>query len=128
MTYFDLGPYSRKITTSSPDAQIWFDRGLNWLFGFNHAEAIKCFQKALAHDGASNPSAKSVVHGAMTWFANYGANPLLWLAPLLAVAGAALAWLMRARRMLAFLCSGFASAAVIATAVNSAAPSRLMSS
>jgi tetratricopeptide (TPR) repeat protein len=51
MTYFDLGPYSRKITTSSPDAQVWFDRGLNWLFGFNHYEAIKCFQKALSHDG-----------------------------------------------------------------------------
>ncbi|WKA28935.1 tetratricopeptide repeat protein [Bradyrhizobium roseum] len=51
MTYFDLGPYSRNVTTSSPDAQIWFDRGLNWLFGFNHYEAIKCFQKALGHDG-----------------------------------------------------------------------------
>jgi hypothetical protein len=50
MTYFDLGPYSRKITTSSPDAQLWFDRGLNWVFGFNHGEAIKCFRKALQHD------------------------------------------------------------------------------
>jgi tetratricopeptide (TPR) repeat protein len=50
MAYFDLGPYSRKITTSSPDAQLWFDRGLNWMFGFNHGEAIKCFQKALQHD------------------------------------------------------------------------------
>ena len=38
------------ITTTSPDAQLWFDRGLNWLFGFNHAEAIKCFGKALEHD------------------------------------------------------------------------------
>ena len=50
MSYFDLGPYSRKVTTTSPDAQLWFDRGLNWLFGFNHGEAIKCFQKALKHD------------------------------------------------------------------------------
>src|ERR1700759_1203954 len=50
MTYFDLGPYSRKITTSSSDAQLWFDRGLNWVFGFNHGEAIKCFRKALQHD------------------------------------------------------------------------------
>ena len=50
MTYFDLGPYSRKITTSSPETQLWFDRGLNWLFGFNHGEAIKCFQRALDHD------------------------------------------------------------------------------
>jgi tetratricopeptide (TPR) repeat protein len=50
-TYFDLGPYSRKVTTSAPEAQLWFDRGLNWLFGFNHGEAIKCFRKALDHDG-----------------------------------------------------------------------------
>src|ERR1700752_1458499 len=50
MTYFDLGPYSRNITTSSPEAQLWFDRGLNWLFGFNHGEAIKCFQRALDCD------------------------------------------------------------------------------
>jgi tetratricopeptide (TPR) repeat protein len=50
MTYFDLGTYSRKITTTSSDAQLWFDRGLNWIFGFNHGEAIKCFKKALEHD------------------------------------------------------------------------------
>lgn len=50
MTYFDLGPYSRKVTTTSPDAQTWFDRGLNWMFGFNHGEAMKCFQKAVDHD------------------------------------------------------------------------------
>lgn len=50
MTYFDLGAYSRKISTSSPEAQLWFDRGLNWVFGFNHAEAIKCFRKALERD------------------------------------------------------------------------------
>ncbi|MGE0768203.1 MAG: tetratricopeptide repeat protein [Hyphomicrobiaceae bacterium] len=50
MEYFDLGSYSRKVTTSSAEAQVWFDRGLNWLFGFNHGEAIKCFGKALGHD------------------------------------------------------------------------------
>lgn len=50
MTYYDLGAYSRRITTSSPEAQLWFDRGLNWLYGFNHAEAIKCFGEALKHD------------------------------------------------------------------------------
>lgn len=27
---YDLGPYSRTVTTSSVDAQRWFDRGLNW--------------------------------------------------------------------------------------------------
>ena len=50
MTYYDLGAYSRPITTNSAEAQVWFDRGLNWVFGFNHAEAIKCFGKALEQD------------------------------------------------------------------------------
>jgi tetratricopeptide (TPR) repeat protein len=50
MTYYDLGAYSRPITTKSAEAQVWFDRGLNWVFGFNHAEAIKCFGKALGQD------------------------------------------------------------------------------
>ena len=50
MTYYDLGAYTRSITTKSPDAQIWFDRGLNWVFAFNHEEAIKCFAKALERD------------------------------------------------------------------------------
>src|SRR5499433_529020 len=50
MDYYDLGPYSRKITTAVPEAQLWFDRGLNWLYGFNHAEAIACFKKALERD------------------------------------------------------------------------------
>ena len=50
MEYFDLGPYCRKVTTSSDGAQLWFDRGLNWLFGFNHGEAVKCFKKAIEHD------------------------------------------------------------------------------
>ena len=50
MTYYDLGAYSRPITTKSSEAPVWFDRGLNWIFGFNHAEAIKCFGKALEQD------------------------------------------------------------------------------
>lgn len=50
MDYYDLGAYSRPVTTKSAEAQVWFDRGLNWLFGFNHAEAIKCFAKAAEHD------------------------------------------------------------------------------
>jgi tetratricopeptide (TPR) repeat protein len=52
MDYYDLGAYSHPITTKSSEAQVWFDRGLNWVFGFNHAEAIKCFGKALEHDPA----------------------------------------------------------------------------
>jgi tetratricopeptide (TPR) repeat protein len=47
---YDLGPYSRKVTTASPDAQRWFDRGLNWCFGYHHEEAVACFEKALEID------------------------------------------------------------------------------
>jgi tetratricopeptide (TPR) repeat protein len=45
-----LGVYSRKVTTTSADAQRWFDRGLNWCFGYHHEEAVACFQKALEID------------------------------------------------------------------------------
>jgi len=48
--YYDLGNHRRAVTTSSSDAQIWFDRGLNWTYGFNHGEAIACFQRAIEHD------------------------------------------------------------------------------
>ena len=48
--YYDMGDHSRPISTTSPEAQVWFDRGLNWTYGFNHEEAIKCFQKVLEHD------------------------------------------------------------------------------
>ena len=50
MSYYDLGDFSRSITTNSPEAQLWFDRGLNWVYGYNHGEAVACFQKALEHD------------------------------------------------------------------------------
>jgi tetratricopeptide (TPR) repeat protein len=48
--YFDLGAFSRTITTISPHAQIWFNRGLVWTYGFNHEEAVKCFERAIAAD------------------------------------------------------------------------------
>ena len=51
MTYeFDLGSYSRPITTSSTEAQLWFDRGLLWTYGFNHEEAVFCFGQAAEAD------------------------------------------------------------------------------
>ena len=48
--YFDIVTTSRPIATSSPDAQIWFDRGLAWTYGYNHEEAVLCFRKAQACD------------------------------------------------------------------------------
>jgi tetratricopeptide (TPR) repeat protein len=47
---YNVGSYSRKITTVSADAQRWFDRGLNWCFGYHHEEAVACFGKALEAD------------------------------------------------------------------------------
>lgn len=47
---YDLGSYSRPITTKSSDAQRWFDRGLIWCYGYNHDEAIRCFRRAAASD------------------------------------------------------------------------------
>ena len=69
----------------------------------------------LAHDGPSNPALKAATR-AGTWFANYAAHPLLWIAPMLAVTGAVGAWLLSARRLLAFISSGLVCSATIATA------------
>jgi tetratricopeptide (TPR) repeat protein len=50
--YDGLGSYSRKVTTASPEAQKYFDQGLNFLFGFNHGAAIRSFQEAARLDPA----------------------------------------------------------------------------
>ena len=48
--YYDLGDFRRDVTTSSPDAQLWFDRGLAWAYCFNPEEAVRCFEKAAQYD------------------------------------------------------------------------------
>ncbi|KAL4986244.1 tetratricopeptide repeat domain protein [Aspergillus falconensis] len=48
--YYDLGTFSRTISTRNEAAQIWFDRGLIWCYSFNHGEAYRCFEQAIAHD------------------------------------------------------------------------------
>jgi len=50
MDRFDLGAHTRKVRTTSAEAQRWFDLGLNWCFGFNQEEGVKCFRRALEHD------------------------------------------------------------------------------
>ncbi len=42
----NLGNYHRPITTSSPEAQRYFDQGLILVYGFNHAEAVRSFREA----------------------------------------------------------------------------------
>ena len=49
-SYYDLGTHTCPVTTSSGQAQLWFDRGLVWTYGFNHEEAVACFQRAVDHD------------------------------------------------------------------------------
>jgi len=48
--YDGFGDFQRPITTSSPEAQRWFNQGMQLLYGFNHDEAIRSFQEAAAHD------------------------------------------------------------------------------
>lgn len=50
MDRFDLGVHGKEVSTSSAEAQYWFDVGLNWCYGFYHEEGVKCFEKALEHD------------------------------------------------------------------------------
>ena len=66
MDRFDLGTHRRPISTRSAETQRWFDIGLNWCYGFNHDEGIKCFEKALESD----PSC-AMVH----WGIAYAAGP-----------------------------------------------------
>jgi tetratricopeptide (TPR) repeat protein len=47
-----LGSYTRKVTANSPEAQKYFNQGLNFLFGFNHGAAIRSFQEAARLDPA----------------------------------------------------------------------------
>jgi tetratricopeptide (TPR) repeat protein len=57
-----LGKFSRKVTTSSPEAQRYFDQGLAFMYAFNHDEAIRSFRQsgeidpscAMAFWGVSN--------------------------------------------------------------------------
>jgi tetratricopeptide (TPR) repeat protein len=45
-----LGDHQRPITTSSPEAQRYFDQGLALIYGFNHDAAVRSFDHALTLD------------------------------------------------------------------------------
>jgi tetratricopeptide (TPR) repeat protein len=45
-----LGTHRHPIATSSPEAQKYFDQGMVMLFGFNHEEAYRAFEKAAQLD------------------------------------------------------------------------------
>jgi tetratricopeptide (TPR) repeat protein len=48
--YDNLGALQHTITTSSPEAQRYFNQGLTLSYAFNHAEAIRSFRQAAAID------------------------------------------------------------------------------
>jgi tetratricopeptide (TPR) repeat protein len=50
MDYYDLGSFHKPVSTTVKEAQVWFDRGLIWSYGYNHEEAAHCFEKAIASD------------------------------------------------------------------------------
>lgn len=45
-----MGSHTRTITTTSPEAQQYFDQGLAWMYAFNHDEAIRSFARAAELD------------------------------------------------------------------------------
>ena len=48
--YPSLGQFHRPVATDSQAAADWFDRGLALCYGFNHEEAVRCFERALEFD------------------------------------------------------------------------------
>ncbi|MEM7308270.1 MAG: hypothetical protein AAF682_16440 [Planctomycetota bacterium] len=50
--YEGFGNYTRRISTASPEAQRWFDQGMQLLYGYNHDEAIRSFERAAELDPA----------------------------------------------------------------------------
>jgi tetratricopeptide (TPR) repeat protein len=64
MNDYNLGNYARSVTTTSDQAQRWFDQGLIWLYGFNHEVAIDCFRRALEADPGCAMAQWGIVHAA----------------------------------------------------------------
>ena len=54
LMYEGFGNYERLISTDSESAQAWFNQGMQLMYGFNHDEAIRSFERAAAED-PSNP-------------------------------------------------------------------------
>jgi tetratricopeptide (TPR) repeat protein len=45
-----LGTFHRKVTTASPEAQLYFDQGMRFVWAFNHDEATRSFARAAELD------------------------------------------------------------------------------
>lgn len=51
--FANLGSLHHPITTTSEQAQQYFDQGLRWLYAFNHEEAILAFEEAARRDSTA---------------------------------------------------------------------------
>lgn len=74
MDHFYLGNHHRKVTTTSSEAQKYFDLGLNWAYAFNHEAAGECFERALTYDPACAMAHWGIAYSAgpfynMPWYA-----------------------------------------------------------
>ncbi|MCH6255641.1 hypothetical protein MLD52_03725 [Puniceicoccaceae bacterium K14] len=47
---YEMGDFTRAISTDSTGAQTWFNQGMQLLYGFNHDEAIRSFHAAAEAD------------------------------------------------------------------------------
>lgn len=45
-----MGPHRRATSTTSPEAQAYFDQALTWTYAFNHDEAIRSYRHAAELD------------------------------------------------------------------------------
>ncbi len=67
-----IGAYHRPISTANPLAQKFFDQGLTLIYGFNHDEAARSFERAAQLD----PKAAMPWWGvALAWGPNYNQPP-----------------------------------------------------
>jgi predicted Zn-dependent protease len=51
--YSGMGTLHHKIATTNPEAQQFFDQGLTLVYGFNHEQAIRSFERASELDPAA---------------------------------------------------------------------------
>ncbi len=80
------------------------------------------------HEGPSNPLYKSVIHQSHAWFNNYKTMHMTLLAPIIGILFPLLACILARFPRIAFVCSGFSIAGIIATVGVSMFPFMLPSS
>jgi len=45
-----MGNHHHAIVTTNSESQQYFDQGFNYVFGFNHEEAVRSFRRAAELD------------------------------------------------------------------------------